>query len=60
MIIARAELRDRHRPSAGNYVIVNTQGDIEWVTIGSRKYISRESLMDFIKANSHKWYYVAR
>jgi hypothetical protein len=23
VIIARAELRDRHRPSAGNYVIVN-------------------------------------
>jgi hypothetical protein len=25
VIIARAELRDRQRPSAGNFVIVNTQ-----------------------------------
>jgi len=24
VIIARAELRDRHRPQTGNYVIVNT------------------------------------
>jgi excisionase family DNA binding protein len=39
---------------------MTTQGDIEWVMIGSRKYISRESLMDFIKANTHKGYYVAR
>jgi excisionase family DNA binding protein len=39
---------------------MTTQGDIEWVMIGSRKYISRESLMDFIKTNTHKSYYVAR
>jgi excisionase family DNA binding protein len=39
---------------------LTAQGDIEWVMIGSRKYISRESLMEFIKANTHKGYYVAR
>ena len=41
------------------YQMMN-QGDIEWVNIGSRKFIAREALMDFIKANSHKGYYVAR
>jgi len=28
--------------------------------IGSRKYMSRESVMDFIKTNTHKGYHVAR
>jgi hypothetical protein len=37
-----------------------SQGDIEWVAIGSRKFVSRENLMDFIKANTHKGYHVAR
>lgn len=41
------------------YQMMN-QGDIEWVNIGSRKFIAREALMDFINANSHKGYYVAR
>jgi excisionase family DNA binding protein len=41
------------------YQMMN-QGDIEWVAIGSRKYISREHLIEFIKANTHKGYYVAR
>ncbi|WP_147268321.1 helix-turn-helix domain-containing protein [Spongiactinospora rosea] len=41
------------------YQMMN-QGDIEWVAIGSRKYISREHLMEFIKANTHKGYYVAQ
>ena len=36
------------------------QGDIEWVAIGSRKFVPRENLMDFIKANTHRGYYVAR
>lgn len=36
------------------------QGDIEWVNIGSRKFVSREALMEFIKANSHNGYHVAR
>lgn len=31
---------------------MTAQGDIEWVMIGSRKYISRESLMGFIKVNT--------
>jgi hypothetical protein len=37
-----------------------SQGDIEWVAIGSRKFVSREHLMEFTKANTHKGYYVAR
>lgn len=41
------------------YQMMN-QGDIEWVAIGSRKFISREHLMDFIKANTYKGYYHAR
>ncbi|WP_205830541.1 MULTISPECIES: helix-turn-helix domain-containing protein [unclassified Microbispora] len=41
------------------YQMMN-QGDIEWVAIGSRKFISREHLMEFIKANTHKGYYAAR
>ncbi|MCW2938705.1 MAG: hypothetical protein JWN00_1690 [Actinomycetia bacterium] len=41
------------------YQMMN-QGDVEWVAIGSRKFISREHLMEFIKANTHKGYYVAR
>lgn len=41
------------------YQMMN-QGDIEWVGIGSRKFISREHLLDFIKANTHRGYYVAR
>lgn len=41
------------------YQMMN-QGDVEWVAIGSRKFIAREALMDFIKNNTHKGYYVAR
>lgn len=41
------------------YQMMN-QGDIEWVNIGSRKFIGRETLIDFIKTNSHKGYYTAR
>jgi excisionase family DNA binding protein len=39
---------------------MTTRGDTEWVMIGSRKYISRESLKDFIKTNTQKGYYLAR
>jgi excisionase family DNA binding protein len=35
-------------------------GDIERVAIGNRKFISSELLMDFIKANTRRGYYVAR
>jgi excisionase family DNA binding protein len=28
------------------------QGDIEWVSMGNRKYISRESLLEFIKGET--------
>jgi excisionase family DNA binding protein len=41
------------------YQMMN-QGEIEWVGIGSRKFVSRETLFEFIKANTHKGYYVAR
>jgi excisionase family DNA binding protein len=41
------------------YQMMN-QGDIEWVAIGSRKYLSRDHLLEFIKDNTHKGYYVAR
>jgi excisionase family DNA binding protein len=41
------------------YQMMN-QGDIEWVAVGSRKFVSRENLMGFIKANTHSGYYVAR
>lgn len=41
------------------YQMVN-QGDIEWVALGTRKYVSREALMEFIRVNSHKGYYRAR
>ncbi|GAB6987904.1 helix-turn-helix domain-containing protein [Nocardioides pyridinolyticus] len=39
---------------------MTVQGDIEWVAIGNRKFISRAILMEFIKANTHRGYYVAR
>jgi excisionase family DNA binding protein len=35
------------------------QGDIEWVSIGSRKFIARDVLLEFIRANSHRGYYNA-
>lgn len=41
------------------YQMVN-QGDVEWVALGTRKYISREVLMEFIKANTHRGYYRAK
>lgn len=41
------------------YQMMN-QGDVEWVAIGSRKFIAREALMDFIKNNTHKGSYAAR
>ena len=41
------------------YQMMN-QGEIEWVAIGSRKYVSREYLLEFIKANTHKGYFATR
>lgn len=41
------------------YQMLN-QGDIEHVLIGSRKYLSREKLHEFIERNTHRGYYVAR
>jgi len=35
-------------------------GDIEWTSIGTRKYVSRESLFSFIKENTHRGYYARR
>jgi excisionase family DNA binding protein len=46
-----------------SYFVVYTMvshGEIEWVLIGSRKYVSREHLLQFIKDNIHKGYYAAR
>ncbi len=37
------------------YELTN-KGDIEWAGIGTRKYISRESLLGFIKENTHRGY----
>ncbi|MDT0181462.1 helix-turn-helix domain-containing protein [Microbacterium sp. ARD31] len=34
----------------------SNRGDIEYTRIGSRKYISRESLMSFIRENTHRGY----
>lgn len=39
---------------------MTVQSDIEWVGIGNRKYIARELLMEFIRANTHRGYYNAR
>lgn len=32
------------------------QGDLDWVAVGSRKYISRDHLLEFIKRNTHNGY----
>lgn len=42
-------------PYSALYELTN-RGDIEWTRIGSRKYISRESLMNFIRENTHRGY----
>jgi excisionase family DNA binding protein len=38
---------------------MTSQGDIDWVSIGNRKYISRETLLEFIKQNTHNGYRIA-
>ena len=55
-------LKDAARPGISYSTLyqMTGQGDIEWVAIGNRKYISREHLLDFIKANTHRGYYAAR
>jgi hypothetical protein len=56
-------LKDAAKALGISYSTLNQmtgQGDIEWVSIGNRKYISRETLLDVIKANTHRGYYVAR
>jgi excisionase family DNA binding protein len=42
-------------PYSALYELTN-RGDIEYTRIGSRKYISRESLMSFIAENTHRGY----
>lgn len=42
-------------PYSALYELTN-RGDIEWTRIGSRKYIPRESLMNFIRENTHRGY----
>lgn len=41
------------------YQMIN-QGDVEHVQVGSRKYLAREKLLEFIEHNTHKGYYRAR
>lgn len=41
------------------YQMLN-HGDIEYVVLGSRKYIARDKLLEFIERNTHRGYYVAR
>jgi len=36
---------------------VTNKGDIEWTQIGTRKYVSRDSLHAFITANTHRGYH---
>lgn len=42
-------------PYSAVYELTN-RGDIEYTRIGTRKYISRESLMNFIHQNTHRGY----
>ena len=56
-------IKDAAKALGLSYSVVYTMvsnGEIEWVLIGSRKYISREHLLQFIKDNTHKGYYAAR
>lgn len=56
-------IKDAAKALGISYSVVYTMvsnGEIEWVLIGSRKYISREHLLQFIKENTHKGYYAAR
>jgi excisionase family DNA binding protein len=46
-------------PTSAIYGMLS-QGDIEWVAIGTRKYVSRDVLTEFIKQNSHRGYYATR
>lgn len=43
-------------PYSAVYELTN-KGELEHTRIGSRKYVSRESLMDFIKQNTHRGSY---
>jgi excisionase family DNA binding protein len=40
-------------PYSALYAMTN-RGDIEYTLIGSRKYISRETLESFVRANTHR------
>lgn len=44
-------------PYSAVYELTN-RGELEHTRIGSRKYVSRESLMNFIKENTHRGYSV--
>lgn len=53
-------LKDAAKALGVSYSMVyelTTKGDLEWTAIGTRKYVSRESLLDFIKQNTHRGYY---
>lgn len=36
---------------------LTSKGEIEWTPVGTRKYVSRESLLAFITANTHRGYH---
>ena len=53
-------LKDAAKALGISYSMVyelTTKGDLEWTAIGTRKYVSRESLLVFIKQNTHRGYY---
>lgn len=52
-------LKDTGRALGISYSMVHeltTKGELEWTQVGSRKYISRDSLLAFIKENTHRGY----
>lgn len=36
---------------------LTSKGEIEWTRVGTRKYVSRESLLAIITANTHRGYH---
>lgn len=52
-------LKDAARALGISYSMVyelTTKGEIEWTKVGTRKYVSRDSLHAFIKENTHRGY----
>lgn len=50
-------LKDAARALGISYAMLyelTSKGEIEWARVGTRKYVSRESLLAFITANTHR------